>query len=308
MTLQAIASARFSSVPFSQFSKYGILPVPENYAQFSVCAEALLQSGYLLDGWRGQANIHWPVESGATRRIKAHGGGSGTSSQSTTRRIDELVDQYEHNLLNAARLKGYGTSPDGASLSDLSLLATLQHYGAATRLLDFSRNITIALWFACRSHPDETGIVIGFMLDASHTIDQAEHVGKSIPVLLRNEDQKKSYRACNLAWEPTSLYERMRAQQSLFLFGPAYRGPWGSLTPYSFTYHSLLVRPPQEHSEEARRLGLYFAIAVTPQFKHAMLGHWKHLIGFDVPTLFPDLEGFSQFNSATSPLDLAMLR
>ena len=35
---------------------------------------------------------------------------------------------------------------------DLSILAQLQHQGAATSLIDFSDNPLVALWFACKKN------------------------------------------------------------------------------------------------------------------------------------------------------------
>ena len=52
----------------------------------------------------------------------------------------------------------------GEDLCELELLARLQHHGAATRLLDCSRNAFVALWFACRWEPDKDGVLIGFEL------------------------------------------------------------------------------------------------------------------------------------------------
>jgi hypothetical protein len=300
MTLRAIVSQCAGTVPFGNFPRYGILPAPETLAQFAAVADALQQIGYHLDGWRGQAAIDWHVDTGAVRRIKKLG------KPTSGRTMADRVDAYERALLNDARLKGFDYHHNQVKLSDLSLLATLQHFGAATRLLDFSRNIMVALWFACQEELDKTGVVIGFKVDPSHFIDQAAHVDKSIQELLDFEDGTRSYRACNIAWEPKSLYERIRSQQSLFLFGLSYEGIWSSLTPYSFQYHSILVRAPHNQSEEARRLGLFVAIAITPALKSAMIGHWDHLIGFDIPTLFPDLEGFSRYNGATNPISPKM--
>ena len=39
---------------------------------------------------------------------------------------------------------------NGQQLSDLEILAELQHFGAATCLIDFSRSALVALWFACQ--------------------------------------------------------------------------------------------------------------------------------------------------------------
>ena len=46
-------------------------------------------------------------------------------------------------------MRGYDEK-NGRKLSHLEMLAELQHYGAATCLMDFSYSAQIALWFACQ--------------------------------------------------------------------------------------------------------------------------------------------------------------
>jgi FRG domain len=67
---------------------------------------------------------------------------------------------YHRYLLNEARLRGFDHH-EGVKLCDLELLALLQHYGAATHLLDITRDVTTALWFASED-PETTGVVIAF--------------------------------------------------------------------------------------------------------------------------------------------------
>lgn len=55
----------------------------------------------------------------------------------------------EEALLKEAREWGLGVHPTGYS-DDLQLLAELQHYGIATRLIDVTSNPLTALWFACQ--------------------------------------------------------------------------------------------------------------------------------------------------------------
>lgn len=59
-------------------------------------------------------------------------------------------------------------------------------------------------------------------------------------------------------WEPRHLFERMRVQQSLFVFGPAIQWPWGSapfrvLGRYHFTLDESVVegglRPLRDPAE-----------------------------------------------------------
>lgn len=48
------------------------------------------------------------------------------------------------------------------SASDIEVLTELQHYGGKTTLIDFTRNLSIALFFACEGYPDEPGRIILF--------------------------------------------------------------------------------------------------------------------------------------------------
>ena len=49
-----------------------------------------------------------------------------------------------------------------ADASDLEVLTELQHYGGKTALIDFTRNLSIALFFACEGYLDESGKIILF--------------------------------------------------------------------------------------------------------------------------------------------------
>lgn len=71
-------------------------------------------SGY---AYRGQEEAQWELESSALRRLKEA--------------------EFARILIASPR-------------SDLELLAKLQHFGAATALLDFTWNQLVALWFACQ--------------------------------------------------------------------------------------------------------------------------------------------------------------
>lgn len=90
--------------------------------------------------WRGMSSVDFVVESALHRELGAH-------SQELDLRAAEV------KILHAAREWGLGLT-ESAHVDDLQLLADLQHYGAPTRLIDFTSNPMTALWFACQDAPD----------------------------------------------------------------------------------------------------------------------------------------------------------
>jgi hypothetical protein len=106
--------------------------------------------------WRGVADADWPLHPFLYRRASAHEGrhlldgkpddGSGT------------MRAYEANIVVEARRWGLQRNATDR-LSALELLAALQHQGVPTRLLDFTHNAVVALWFAVQERVDSTGTV-----------------------------------------------------------------------------------------------------------------------------------------------------
>ena len=159
-----------------------------------------------LDGrlllYRGLADSDWEVESSAHRRIKESQGASPIVFQS-----------YIYRLLDNASLQGFRERQD-RRLSDLELLAELQHYGAATCLIDFTTNALIALWFACEEKLDKAGKVVAMATDDPKKFSEIGYGD------LKEKRIKEFLNTGNLwKWSPSSLNNRIVAQQSVFVFG-----------------------------------------------------------------------------------------
>ena len=159
-----------------------------------------------LDGqlllYRGLGDADWEVESSAHRRIRV----------SEEEPPPVTFQNYIGQLLDSSGLQGFRYQHD-RKLSDLELLAELQHYGAATCLIDFTENALVALWFACREEPQKDGRVIAMAtgdFDRFSTVNY-EDLNKPIKEFL---NQGKLWK-----WTPSSLNNRIVAQQSVFVFG-----------------------------------------------------------------------------------------
>ena len=135
---------------------------------------------------------------------------------------DKLFIAESTRLLSDAKIQWHHRR-DGKELQDLELTAELQHYEAATCLIDFTHNPLLALWFACggfssSDNGDEEGVIVAFEAgdpSACKTIDSG-NIQKSIDELLQHKDGiKKPY-----VWNPPQGQNtRITAQQSAFVFG-----------------------------------------------------------------------------------------
>ncbi|MGE7121812.1 FRG domain-containing protein [Peribacillus sp. NPDC046944] len=243
---------------------YGLILEPEDiYELFKLLIGDSHKKDRSVRIWRGQANVDWRIDSGAYRRLM--------NNKSHVREVD--IISYEKSLLERARHKGYGVD-SGILLSDMELLARLQHHGAATRLVDFSKSSLVALWFCVNTVTKEYGLLLGV-----HT----NYLGGEEGYL---DDQFKSY---SDAIEDLSLYEypmiieppvvskRIAAQHGVFLYSYLSDNSMGSLEMGSVENNVF--------------------VAISPQLKEQSR---KVLIeSFDLrkETLFPDLDGFSAANS-----------
>lgn len=163
--------------------------------------------------WRGQTDTAWGLTPGIHSRVLE-------SSESHT---EATASKATVHLLKTARAIGVDEY-NGARLPDLALLAHLQHYGAATPLLDVSTDPLIALWMAAFKSPERpedgdgvSGSLFGVLkppsdrwispLDAREWSDSTKSVSNSL------DDKVWWYQAPDVT-------ERLRIQRGSFLVGP----------------------------------------------------------------------------------------
>ncbi|MRT91954.1 FRG domain-containing protein [Ancylomarina sp. 16SWW S1-10-2] len=214
--------------------------------------------------WRGQANIDWKIDSSAFRRIQL-----GTSYLKDK---NAELESYERHLLRHATHKGFRIQ-NGRELSDLELLAKLQHHGAATRLVDFSRNAFVALWFCVNYQTDKMGLLIGIH---SHYIGGMESE-------LDSDSYNEVIKGCKKheypqVYESPTLSSRISAQHAQFLYSTVSKEKTGSL------------QLPMESKAK-------LFIAISSKLKSECLQILESVFDFRTKMLFPDLDGFGMANS-----------
>ena len=159
--------------------------------------------------FRGVSKHTYKLEASAYRRLPE-----------ADRNNSSRLLKINRELINKARLLGHDRK-DGHYLSDLELLAELQHFGAATCLIDFTRNAQIALWFACQqsSTGEANGKVFAVRSDDPaifRTITPELVTQKNIEYFFQEDELG---RAPLYQWQPKQQNNRVIAQQSIFIFG-----------------------------------------------------------------------------------------
>ena len=139
----------------------------------------------------------------------------------------EEILEINKDLLEKVRSIGHDQK-DGKKLSDLNLLAELQHFGAATCLIDFTYSALIALWFACQQEPkteqeteQENGKVVVLRSDGLKPLKEVDYdmsKKKNIDYFFQTDDTGKYPR---YRWQPQNQNNRIIAQKSVFVFGAA---------------------------------------------------------------------------------------
>ena len=156
--------------------------------------------------YRGQSDADWPVNCSAARRLATH-----TPSPLENPFIRSLLIGYLEELIGRARMRGFLPGDSREIPSDLELMAQLQHQGAATGLMDFTRQPLVALWFACNDSSDKDGAVAVLSGSETGEIYRKADLDRKIRAFF-GEDKLWS-------WEPAALGNRIVAQGSIFIFG-----------------------------------------------------------------------------------------
>jgi FRG domain len=92
-------------------------------------------------------------------------------------RKDPNVDSTELEKVMLAELRRRGDSfLSGAAHSDWELMVLAQHFGMATRLLDWTSNPLVAMWFACaNARTNENSFVYMFNVKPEFLLDRTKH-------------------------------------------------------------------------------------------------------------------------------------
>ncbi|MEX1191879.1 MAG: FRG domain-containing protein [Brumimicrobium sp.] len=241
---------------------FGLIPEPESFGELIEILTLYKEPNSNVHMWRGQINIGWRVDHSAYRRLKI--------------KKDKINDfdlvWYEQSLMKQATHRGFRRQ-NTWNLSDLELLAKLQHHGAATRLIDFSRNSFIALWFAVSENLNLNGILIGLNSDylGGHESTSQNY---DYPFELKKVDNTEH----PYTFEPPVITPRIAAQHSQFVYSSLSFEKTGSLKLH-----------------ENKDANIF--ISIKKELKSEIANILERSFDLRLGTLFPDIDGFGDANS-----------
>ncbi|NBQ86012.1 MAG: FRG domain-containing protein [Betaproteobacteria bacterium] len=227
------------------------------------------------EGWafRGLADARWPLFSSLSRRLRAFSNDD-----------PSLWPLREERALRVFRRKAHIFVQDATTLDDtLRCLALMQHHGAPTRLLDFTKSPFVAAFFALEGTTGESavyGLNTPALWSAAPDFDGALRRDEIDPRVPGNFERFFLHNRQKLVWfgEPAEMDHRLVAQSGLFVMPGVLDLPLEEiLTAYSGSVtEPLLVKYVFSAELRARAMAALYRMNVTSS------------------SLFPDLEGLSR--------------
>jgi hypothetical protein len=261
--------------------------------------------------WRGVVSADWPLHSSLYRRL--YWSSTNPPTEADLRVEEEKLLKYTHQwgLHNGSR----------GRLSVLEQLATLQHFGAPTRLIDVSLNAYIGLWFAVeekwsdgeRVYEEADGRL--FAIDISQRL-----INENSDERAWEDDRSRPWKALSnkewlgktRAWKPPPFEARIAAQHGAFLFGGVPQTQVGIVWPKSTSSGSnwpiadvrrCISIPLRFHKADPEAGGVpeasgqpAYTFRIKKEAKDPIRQRLAELFGYEHQTIYPDYPGFAAYS------------
>ena len=220
--------------------------------------------------FRGQARADWSLQPRLMRALEGKG-----FSPAESIVVEDLI---RSDFIAEAHLHA-----PPAALSDRRDIVVwwslMQHYGAPTRLLDWTRSLYIAAYFAVRTHSDTPGAI--WILHA-RTVERV--MEKRYGALTTTLDGQEAFRD---AAAPPALYfpdplfktDRMAAQQTAFTMSPQIQSD-----------HAAIIDSVVPIAESEPK---FLKVLVEPKAKMDIMRRLRH-VRITARALFPGADGLGR--------------
>lgn len=187
--------------------------------------------------------------------------------------------------------------------SDFDMIAKMQHFGLPTRLLDFTRNPLVALYFACSDKETKDGRIV-ITVDSSsiwshkliERICSLYRFDDFIRLYLDDflgddftEDEYNKLIARPLMEMPKYSNERMRRQSSLFMVFPNVIKPSRFEGDFKDGCIRKIIQPRIKPIDDACMQNEMCSIIIPSEFKKTILKQLE-MLGINEAYLFPEVE------------------
>ena len=262
--------------------------------------------------WRGVVDASWPLHSSLYRRHLLTDAAQDPPDENSLADLERklLIEVHRWGLHNGSR----------GRLSIFEQLATLQHFGAPTRLVDVTMNAYIGLWFAVEEkwgdgepkYEDTDGRL--FAIDITDRLinedddrrgweDDLSRPWKDLPAT--------DWCGKTLAWQPPAFEARIASQNGAFLFAGVPRTGVGVTWPKqpaagSGNWGIKDVRrctslPLRLHKAEPEAGGVpaggqpAYTYRILAAAKQDIRDRLTKMFGYTHRTIYPDYPGFATF-------------
>lgn len=245
-----------------------------------------------LTGWvfRGQRCFDWEL---ITSLERAYQLGPNTGS----------LTEYEQNILRQFRRAAHhfiATPPDGNDT--LEWLSLIQHHGGPTRLLDFTRSLYVAAFYAVEDAEGDSAVwclnanaingIVGRDGTVEEDIDSPTALFKQL--FVGNLDRPTA-----LILEPERLNERMIAQQGVFCVPCSLTTTVHKILFQTLDSERELGATRYEYDFAHLQLGTFPVAGRVmkiriPQELHAEIRQHLRQMNIHAGSLFPGLDGFAR--------------
>lgn len=219
--------------------------------------------------FRGQSNKKWPLETSLFRAFN--------DARQLRRQNSQLAEKIAKNSYEQRLLENFKTN---AHLfindlpphdDDLEWLAIMQHYGAPTRMLDFTYSPYVALFFSITNGSSDSTVYFFNKRGISggrHKDDKNESLFKN--QLLKEDSYLKIY-------EPKKTNQRLHSQQGLFVVP-------------SNNYESIdeIIK-----NSDFEYLDSWYKYVIPKTLHYEMVENLKKM-NITSSILFPGIEGYTQ--------------
>lgn len=223
-------------------------------------------------GWafRGEVSARWPLVSSLTRRLQTF--------------CDDrsLWPLREERAVRVFRRKAHIYLTDRSALQDdLRCLALMQHHGAPTRLLDFTKSPYVAAFFALEDAVDDAAVYAlntPALWSAAPQIDPTLTRERIDPRVPGNYERWFSGNRWPIVWfgEPLEMDQRLVAQSGLFVLPGVLDQPLDRILQGYPSTQPLLVKYVLPHTLREPAMQALYRMNVTNA------------------SLFPDLDGLAR--------------